>query len=80
VFPVLEPFGQDLDFVYADQGKRDRYLYYPLYDTIKAIAQTYANLNRYKIVEIQNLLVPEKVGLASLVGSSNQQNIETNWD
>jgi cell surface protein SprA len=49
VFPVLEPFGHDLDFVYPDQGKRDRYLYYPLYDTIKAIAQTYANLNRYKI-------------------------------
>jgi cell surface protein SprA len=50
VFPVLEPFGHDLDYVYADQGKRNRYLYYPLYDTIKAIAQTYANLNRYKIV------------------------------
>ncbi|HEY6062200.1 MAG TPA: cell surface protein SprA [Chitinophagaceae bacterium] len=50
VFPVLEPFGHDLDYVYADQGKRNRYLYYPLYDTIKAIAQTYANLNRFKIV------------------------------
>lgn len=50
VFPVLEPFGHDLDYVYPDQGKRDRYLYYPLYDTIKAIAQTYANLNHFKIV------------------------------
>jgi cell surface protein SprA len=49
VFPVLEPFGHDLDSVY-DPQRRDRYLYYPLYDTIKAIAQTYANLNRYKIV------------------------------
>ncbi|MEO7922492.1 MAG: cell surface protein SprA [Chitinophagaceae bacterium] len=50
VFPVLEPFGHDLDYVYANQVLRDKYLYYPLYDTIKAIAQTYANLNRFKIV------------------------------
>ncbi|MFN8290082.1 MAG: cell surface protein SprA [Chitinophagaceae bacterium] len=49
VFPVLEPFGHDLDYVYATQALRDKYLYYPLYDTIKAIAQTYANLNRFKI-------------------------------
>ncbi len=49
VFPVLEPFGHDLDYVYPDQSKRNYYLYYPLYDTIKAIAQTYANLNRFKI-------------------------------
>ncbi|TMI74209.1 MAG: cell surface protein SprA [Bacteroidetes bacterium] len=49
IFPVLEPFGHDLDYLYADQAKRDKYLFYPLYDTIKAIAQTYANLNRFKI-------------------------------
>ena len=49
VFPVLEPFGHDLDYIYATQPIRDQYLYYPLYDTIKAIAQTYANLNRFKI-------------------------------
>ncbi len=50
IFPVLEPFGHDLDYVYANQPDRDKYLYYPLYDTIKAIAQTYANLNRFKLV------------------------------
>lgn len=49
IFPVLEPFGHDLDYVYANQADRDRYLFYPLYDTIKAIAQTYANLNRFEI-------------------------------
>ena len=49
IFPVLEPFGHDLDYVYDDQAARDKYVYYPLYDTIKAIAQTYANLNRFKI-------------------------------
>ena len=49
IFPVLEPFGHDLDYVYATQTLRNQYLYYPLYDTIKAIAQTYANLNRFKL-------------------------------
>ena len=50
IFPVLEPFGHDLDYVFSTQDRRNRFLYYPLYDTIKAIAQTYANLNRYKLV------------------------------
>ncbi len=50
IFPVLEPFGQALDYVYPSQVERDKYLFYPLYDTIKAIAQTYANLNRFKIM------------------------------
>ncbi len=50
IFPVLEPFGHDLDYVYGNQADRDAYLYYPLYDTIKAIAQNYTNLNRFKLV------------------------------
>ncbi|MCX8018899.1 MAG: cell surface protein SprA [Chitinophagaceae bacterium] len=49
IFPVLEPFGRDLDYIYANQTLRDKYLFYPLYDTIKAIAQTYAHLNRFRI-------------------------------
>lgn len=48
IFPVLEPFARDLEYVFPNQATREKYLYYPLYDTIKAIAQTYANLNRYK--------------------------------
>ena len=48
IFPVLEPFGHDLDYIFnADPSLREKYLFYPLYDTIKAIAQTYANLNRF---------------------------------
>ncbi len=53
IFPVLEPFGRDLEYVYNGPDslqQREKYLYYPLYDTIKAIAQTYANLNRFKFV------------------------------
>ena len=50
IFPVLEPFGRDLESIaFADQTTaiKQKYIYYQLYDSIKAIAQTYANLNRY---------------------------------
>lgn len=52
IFPVLEPFGRALDslaFQGSPQDLKDRYVYYPLYDTIKEIAKTYANLDRYII-------------------------------
>ena len=50
VFPVLEPFGRDLDrLAYNGQATalKQKYIYYQLYDSIKAIAQTYANVNRF---------------------------------
>jgi cell surface protein SprA len=50
IFPVLEPFGHDLDYVFTSAQAQQKYLYYPLYDTIKAIAQNYANLNRFKLI------------------------------
>ena len=50
IFPVLQPFGDDLETL-AFQGQPDttkqKYVYHQLYDSIKAIAQTYANLNHY---------------------------------
>jgi len=52
IFPLLEPFGRDLDSLAFDgqpQELKDKYVYYPLYDTIKEIAKTYANLDRYVI-------------------------------
>jgi cell surface protein SprA len=49
IFPVLEPFGRDLDTA-VKPADRPNVLFYPLYDTIKAIAQTYAQLNRFKLV------------------------------
>ncbi len=52
IFPQLEPFGRDLDssaFSGASQDLKNKYVYYPLYDTIKEIAKTYANLDRYII-------------------------------
>ncbi len=50
VFPVLEPFGRDLAAgLYSDTTNpaiKDS-LYYALYDTIKAVAQQFPNLNRF---------------------------------
>lgn len=50
IFPVLEPFGSDLErlaFAGTSDTLKRKYVYRQLYDSIKAIAQTYANLNRY---------------------------------
>jgi cell surface protein SprA len=50
IFPVLEPFGRDLDtlaFSGASPTLKNKYVFYQLYDTIKAVAQTFANVDRY---------------------------------
>ncbi|MFT3981894.1 MAG: cell surface protein SprA [Ferruginibacter sp.] len=49
VFPVLEPFGRDLAPQIYDivPGTVADTLYYALYDSIKAVAQQYPNLNRF---------------------------------
>lgn len=50
IFPLLEPFGHDLDsiaFNGAPQALKDKYVFNQLYDTIKAVAQTFANVDRY---------------------------------
>ena len=51
MFPVLEPFGRDLAAgIYTDTSLvpniKDS-LYYALYDSIKAVAQQFPNLNRF---------------------------------
>jgi len=50
VFPLLEPFGKDLQniaFAGVDTNVSKKYIYNQLYRNIKAEAQTYANLNRF---------------------------------
>ncbi|CAN5252556.1 cell surface protein SprA [soil metagenome] len=48
IFPVLEPFGKDLAIqVYTNPALGKDTLFYPLYDSIKAIAQQFPNLNRF---------------------------------
>ena len=50
IFPFLEPFGKDLEYIFrgADSLElRKKYLFYPLYDSIKWVAQQSPQLNRY---------------------------------
>ncbi|MFZ1528277.1 MAG: cell surface protein SprA [Ferruginibacter sp.] len=49
IFPVLEPFGRDLaaQIYTAVPATAKDTLYYALYDSIKAVAQQYPNLNRF---------------------------------
>ena len=49
IFPVLEPFGRDLaaqTYTVPPPTAKDT-LYYALYDSIKAVAQQFPNLNRF---------------------------------
>jgi len=49
IFPVLEPFGRDLDSLAfkKSQPLAPNYVFYQLYDTIKVVAQTYAAVDKY---------------------------------
>ncbi|MBX9784475.1 MAG: cell surface protein SprA [Chitinophagaceae bacterium] len=50
IFPLLEPFGQDLDYIFTGPNAADlkkKYLFYPLYDSIKWVAQQSPQLNRF---------------------------------
>lgn len=52
IFPLIEPFGKDLasQFLPTEQDLIGKYVYQPLYDSTKAIAQQFfPNLNRYII-------------------------------
>lgn len=55
IFPVLEPFGKDLEALAfatpAGQAVKNKYLFNALYDTIKIIAQqNYAQFDRFSMV------------------------------
>ncbi len=49
IFPVLEPFGRDLDSLAFknSQGQKNDYVFFQLYDTIKEVAKTFAAVDRY---------------------------------
>jgi cell surface protein SprA len=50
IFPVLEPFGEDLRPALGNTGQLDaKYLYTRLYDSTKTIARQYQQNNRYVI-------------------------------
>ncbi|HEY5040367.1 MAG TPA: cell surface protein SprA, partial [bacterium] len=47
--PVLEPFGNDLDSLAFknSQGLKNDYVFFQLYDTIKEVAMTFAQVDKY---------------------------------
>ena len=49
IFPVLEPFGSDLAAIAfkTNPALAPKYVFHQLYDTIKAVASTMANVDRY---------------------------------
>jgi cell surface protein SprA len=50
IFPLLEPFGKDLEYIFRGNDSialRNKYLFYPLYDSIKWVAQQSPQLNRF---------------------------------
>ena len=49
IFPLLEPFGADLDSLAFknSQSEASSYVFTQLYDTIKEVAKTYAAVDRY---------------------------------
>ena len=51
IFPLLEPFGRDLDSLAFknSQSVKQNYVFTQLYDTIKEVARTFANVDRYYI-------------------------------
>lgn len=49
IFPTLEPFGRDLEQYFTDPELRKKYIFYPLYDSIKWVAQNTPNLDRFVI-------------------------------
>jgi cell surface protein SprA len=51
IFPLLEPFGKDLDQIAFtnSQSVKQNYVFTQLYDTIKEVAKTFAYVDRYYI-------------------------------
>ncbi|MFN5335403.1 MAG: cell surface protein SprA, partial [Bacteroidota bacterium] len=50
IFPLLEPFGADLEYIFRGPDAtvlKQKYLFYPLYDSIKWVAQQSPQLNRF---------------------------------
>ena len=49
IFPVLEPFGKDLNSKFTDQNVASKYVYQVLYDSTKTIALQFPEFDRYII-------------------------------
>jgi cell surface protein SprA len=89
IFPLLEPFGHDLDSLAFTNSPTiaKNYLYQQLYDTIKAVAQTFSNVNRYTIsgsakgqaggdISLNALNVPQGSVTVTAGGTTLKENVD----
>ena len=95
IFPELKPFGQYMDSVAfannAPDSFQQKYIFSELYDTIKAVAQTFANVDRYVINgtakgQMSNTLslgafnVPQGSVLVTAGGQTLKENVDYTVD
>lgn len=93
IFPLLEPFGHDLDSLAFRNSAAiaKNYLYQSLYDTIKAVAQTFSNVNRYIIsgsakgqaggdISLNALNVPQGSVRVTAGGTTLRENVDYQVD
>lgn len=68
IFPVIEPFGADLkaQFLPTEQDLIDKYVYQPLYDSTRFVAQQFPALNRYYIKGIYKSSVSSEFNLNAI--------------
>ncbi|GIV34898.1 MAG: hypothetical protein KatS3mg031_2433 [Chitinophagales bacterium] len=69
IFPVLEPFGQDLEDRFKAAGDPpslyERYVYHQLYDSTKVIAQQFPNFNRFVLKGTYKSSVTNEISLGA---------------
>lgn len=87
MFPLLEPFGRDLaPKVFADTTMAKDSLFYPLYDSIKAVAVQFPNLNRFvlkgsaKTTASSDISIGYNIPPGSVTVTANGQVLNENID
>lgn len=93
IFPVLEPFGKDLDSLAFknSQSLAPKYIFEQLYDTIKAVASTFANVDRYYLsgtakgqassdISLGALNVPQGSVIVTAGGQTLKENVDYTVD
>ena len=97
IFPLLEPFGNDLDSLAFknSQSLAKNYIFTQLYDTIKEVAKTYAQVDRYYLsgvakgtassdISLGAFNVPQGSVIVTAGGQTLRENIDytvdySNW-
>lgn len=65
IFPVLEPFGQDLQKKFSSPTAAQPYVYQVLYDSTKTIANQFPEFNRYFIKGTYKSSVSSEISLGA---------------